>query len=195
MTGGGDWQLFDGRGKRKYLTLAERARFLAAAEAAPLPARTFALTLHYTGCRLSEALELTPGRIDAAEAMIVIRSLKKRQRQHFRTAPVPAPLLAALASKTAAEDPIWPWGRTTGWRIVKELMAKAEISGIQACPKGIRHGFGIAAALAAVPPTLIQRWMGHARLETTGHYLNVLGAEERQLAARLWAFEAGQAPT
>lgn len=193
MTDGGDWQLFDRRGQRKYLTLAERARFLAVAETAPLPVRTFALTLHYTGCRLSEALELTPARIDAAEAMIVIRSLKKRQKVHFRMAPVPDPLLAALAGASPAGSPIWPWGRTTGWRIVKDLMIHAEISGIQACPKGIRHGFGVAAALAAVPPTLIQRWMGHARLETTGHYLNALGAEERQLAARLWGFEAKQA--
>jgi site-specific recombinase XerD len=36
----------------------------------------------------------------------------------------------------------------------------------------------------------IQRWMGHARLETTAIYASVLGEEERILARRTWnAFE------
>ena len=193
MRDGNEWELFDARGRRKYLTLAERARFKAAAEAAPLPHRDFALTLHYTGCRISEALALTPDHIDVAEGHLVIRSLKKRRRTQFRAAPAPEMLLAALpVSAASSTERLWPWGRTTGWRIVKELMAAAEISGLQASPKGIRHGFGVAAALAAVPPTLIQRWMGHARLETTGVYLNVFGAEERQLANRLWDFEKEQ---
>ena len=51
--------LHDTQGRRLYLTAAERAAFLAAAKQAALPVRTFCLVLHYTGCRISEALALT----------------------------------------------------------------------------------------------------------------------------------------
>ena len=33
---------------------------------------------------------------------------------------------------------------------------------------------------------MIQRWLGHARLETTAIYLDVHGEEERELAMRVW---------
>ncbi len=33
----------------------------------------------------------------------------------------------------------------------------------------------------------VQKWLGHARLETTAIYLEVSGDEERELAKRLWA--------
>ena len=54
-------QLYDMRGQRKYLTEHERDRFLNAARSAPTPDRAFCEILAYTGCRLSEALALTPG--------------------------------------------------------------------------------------------------------------------------------------
>ena len=41
-----------------------------------------------------------------------------------------------------------------------------------ACPKGLRHGFGIRAAGYNVPTNLIQRWMGHASPTTTAIYLD-----------------------
>ncbi len=51
-------------GGRKYLTGAEHARFLAAADQARRDVRAFCHTLAWTGCRLSEALALTGERID-----------------------------------------------------------------------------------------------------------------------------------
>ncbi len=39
---------------------------------------------------------------------------------------------------------------------------------------------------ASVPPHLVQRWLGHASLRTTTIYGDVLGPEERALAARMW---------
>jgi integrase/recombinase XerD len=55
-----------------------------------------------------------------------------------------------------------------------------------ACPKGLRHGFGIRAADRSVPTNLIQRWMGHASPTTTAIYLDAVGLEERQFASRMW---------
>jgi integrase/recombinase XerD len=57
-------QLYDARGRRLYLTSAERDAFLEAAMLADRPIRTLCSVLYYTGCRISEALALIPRRID-----------------------------------------------------------------------------------------------------------------------------------
>jgi len=54
-----EMRLYDTDGRRLYLNAEERAAFLAAAATAPPKTRLFAETLHCTGCRLSEALELS----------------------------------------------------------------------------------------------------------------------------------------
>jgi integrase len=53
-------------------------------------------------------------------------------------------------------------------------------------PKGLRHGLAVACISANIPLSTIKKWLGHARLDTTGIYLDVLGEEERELAKRLW---------
>jgi integrase len=66
-------------------------------------------------------------------------------------------------------------------------MAQAQIGpGPHATPKGLRHGFGIHALRSRVPITLVKRWLGHARLSTTEIYLQVMGDDEREIAARMW---------
>ena len=73
-------QLHDPRGKRLYLTAEERRAFLAAAAEAARPVRTLCGVLHATGCRISEALALTPERVDLTGKAVVFESLKKRRR-------------------------------------------------------------------------------------------------------------------
>ena len=70
--------------------------------------------------------------------------------------------------------------------MVRELADEAGIVGGMACPKGLRHGFAVACIGKNVPLPTIQKWLGHARLETTAIYLAVSGDEERDLASRLW---------
>ena len=74
----------------------------------------------------------------------------------------------------------------TGWRRVIEVMVHADITGPHATPKGLRHGFGVAAVSAGIPLNLIQKWLGHAQLSTTAIYADAMGAEERDIAKRLW---------
>jgi integrase len=57
-------------------------------------------------------------------------------------------------------------------------------------PKGLRHGFGVHAFQASVPPHLVQRWLGHASLRTTSIYADVMGPDERAFAARMWRNDA-----
>lgn len=178
--------LFDGYGNRKYLTSDERQAFIAACGEAPADVGAFGLTLAYTGCRLSEALALTADRLDADAGFIVFETLKQRRKSVFRAVPAPLELLVRLAALASNEGHLWPWSRTTAWRYIKAIMAQAGIAGPHATPKGLRHGFAVAAIQRQIPLNLVKKWLGHARLETTAIYANAIGEEERCLAERLW---------
>jgi integrase/recombinase XerD len=86
----------------------------------------------------------------------------------------------------ALRAPLWAWSRTTAWRRVREVLAAAGVDGVQASPKGLRHGLGVAAVTNGVPLNLVQRWLGHAQLATTAIYAEAVGEEERSIAARMW---------
>jgi integrase len=180
--------LFDASGERKYLCAKEVPRFLEASRHEDTETDTFCRLLVYTGCRLSEALALTPRRLDPGTCRVVFRTLKRRQSS-FRAVPVPPELMVALsriASKRAKDTPLWHWSRQTAWRRVKRIMEAARIEGAHAMPKGLRHGFGVANAEGNVPMATTQRWLGHAKLETTAIYQQAVGQEETALAKRLW---------
>lgn len=190
-------QLHDACGKRLYLTSEERRAFLAAARAAR-PVRTLCGVLHTAGCRVSEALALTPERVDLAGGALVFETLKKRRRGVFRAVPVPPGLLDELdlvhgvreaqrRGKGHADHRLWPWSRMTAWRQVKAVMLAADIpAGPQRSPKGLRHGYGVHAIASGVPLNMLGKWMGHASLEVTAIYANALGAEGQGIAARMW---------
>jgi integrase/recombinase XerD len=117
---------------------------------------------------------------------VTLRTLKRRKLA-FRTVPVPQSLIEMLRRlHTTADGRFWTMHRTTAWRIVKAMMRRAGVAGPMACPKGLRHGFGIRAADRSVPTNLIQRWMSHASPTTTAIYLDAVGLEERQFASRMW---------
>jgi len=184
--------LFDRSGNRKYLNGAERkAYFRAIVLERSLLHRTFYLTLFYTGCRISEGLNLTPQRIDLRGKNLVFETMKRRTRGHFRSVPIPESLIKLLArailKKTPAQ-PLWSFSRTTAYRLVKERMAWAGINGAMATPKGLRHSFAVACVAENIPLPTVQKWLGHARLETTAIYLNASGDEERDFAKRLWKY-------
>jgi integrase/recombinase XerD len=180
--------LFNETGARKYLCASELPRFLGAARRADNATRMFCYLLAYTGCRLSEALALTPGQLDAETGRVVFRTLKRR-RQVFRAVPVPPELMSGLcriAKDKQGDAALWGWCRQTAWRRVKSVMDAAEIAGAHAMPKGLRHGFGVANAEGNVPMATTQKWLGHAKLETTAIYQQAVGREEHAFARRLW---------
>lgn len=180
--------LRDRHGRRKYVSEGEWQRFLKAASSADRETRALCLLLAFTGCRISEALALTPGRVDFETGHVVLRTLKRR-RVAYRAVPVPGPVLTelrALCEARGPSDPLWTWCRQTAWRRIKDVMCQARVRGIQATPKGLRHGFGVAAAESNLPMGLTQRLMGHASIETTAIYQAVVGREEKAFARRLW---------
>jgi integrase/recombinase XerD len=88
--------LYDALGRRLYLTPKEGEAFLRTALGHDRPVRTFCSVLYYTGCRLSEALHLTPRRVDFADQVLIVESLKKRRKGVYRAVPVPPVLLDTL---------------------------------------------------------------------------------------------------
>lgn len=198
-----EMRLYDPAGNRLYLNAEERSAFLTAARRQPARDRTLCEALHWTGCRPSELLEITPARVDLSGGTITLRSLKKRKdaagkdKIVFRSVPVPAEFLDTLntahgireaqRSRKKAATPIWPLSRVRIWQIVKGVMIAAGIPDApHRSPKGLRHGFGINATVNGVPLHMVQKWMGHAQLSTTAIYADAVGKEEQDIAARMW---------
>jgi integrase/recombinase XerD len=187
--------LYTHQGQRKYVSPDERRRFLVAAMSCPRPElRTLCLVLAYTGCRISEALALTPAGLALSDGFISVRCLKKRKGVVvFRELPIPNDLAEELRSAHrlgATDDPqcrLWGLSRSRAWQLVKVVMKTAAISGgPHATPKGLRHGFGLHAVRSGVPLNLVQKWLGHASMSTTAIYLQAIGSEEREFAERMW---------
>ena len=189
-------RLYNDAGERLYINGLERRRLLRVVRQMPLRQKALCQTLIYTGCRISEALELVPDRIDPMLRSITFRSLKKRDRLEMRDVPVPRGLirvLVELIEETGCDagQPLWregqrPLSRSTAYRWVKSAMVQAGIEGPQACPKGLRHGFGVHAVQYGVQLNMVQKWMGHASMSTTALYTNAMGPEERAIARRMW---------
>jgi integrase len=185
--------VFDAEGRRKYLNEVERnAYFRTAFKIERRSERAFCLMLYYTGCRISEALNLRPSSVDVSEGNVVIETLKRRKAGIFRSIPVPRDfvrLLLCIIGDLDASSRIWKFSRSTGYRLTKSCMRAARIEGAMSSPKGLRHGFAVSCIRENIPLTVLKKWLGHARLETTAIYLAVTGQEERALAKRLWKRE------
>jgi integrase len=197
-----DFDLFDQEGNRKYLTQEERSRFYNSIEKAlskpqDREKRTFALLLYYSGCRISEGLATTYKKIDYSVQGVVFETLKRRKKIH-RFVPLPHSFLVKLddvhrvkdfqAGRTEGKstDRIWSFGRTTAWKAIIKVMATADIEGIQATPKGLRHSFAIKHQLLKTPETMTAQWLGHADTSMMAVYGRAVGAEDRELASKLW---------
>lgn len=191
--------LYDNEGQRLYLTGEERAAFIEAAQQSNRHYRTFCHVLAYTGCRISEALQLTPERVDFSDQSLVFETLKKRKKGVFRAVPIPPFLLDSLdmvhglremqnrKDKSALTTPLWAWTRQQGYNIVISVMEKAGIhDGAHKMPKGLRHAYGIHAISRKVELNMIKKWMGHSSMAVTEIYANAMGEEQRSIAARMW---------
>ena len=177
-------------GQRKYLNQRERLQFLAVAKTQTTETRLFCLLLYYTGARIAEIHKLHANSIDLSNGTVIIESLKKRQSGIYREIPLPQFLLQDLDMYSRKRQALtgaclWPFSLRTASRQIKRVMEVAEINGVRGCAKGLRHGFAVHAVTIA-PLTLVKKWLGHSTLETTEIYLNIVGAEEREIASRIW---------
>lgn len=186
-------RLYGEANERLYINADERSRFYNAACKQSPHIKAFCLTLFFTGCRLSEARELTFASVQPNARLISFRSLKKRDQHHIREIPAPKDLIDCYAElPRVLGHPIWATrqgsriSRVTAYRWIKQVMAEADITGSQASPKGLRHGYGIHAVRSGVQLHMLQKWMGHANMVTTAIYANAIGSEELEIADRMW---------
>ena len=181
-----DWSLYDAQGARKYLTAEEWLRFIESAAGMSPRIHAFCALLAYSGCRVSEPLGLQQDHIERMTGRVRLRTLKRRKLV-WRHVPLPPELIALLLSLPVHEDGrLWHWVRQTAYEKVKRVMAQAGIEGIHACPKGLRHSFVLLANFEGIPDGLTQRWVGHAKIETTMVYGRAVGREEQHYAERIW---------
>jgi len=187
-------RLYTADGARKYVTAAERGAFRREAERADRQVR-----IDRRLCRMPAVRGASAHRRSRrfAAGVLVFATLKKRQEGVFRAVPVPRALLDALDLVRGIRERqarrgkgrgqrLRPWSRMTGRRAVHTVMLAAGLDGPQASPKGLGHGFGVAAVSAGIPLNLVQKWLGHAQLTTTAIYADAVGAEEKDNARRIW---------
>lgn len=189
-----NFSLFDIKGQRKYLNQEERMQFYQIANAdRRQDVRLFCLLLFFTGARISEIFNLSKRSIDFSNKSVTIRTLKRRRKDVFRQIPLPDFLLDDLkehfekleTQNSKIEGSMWSFSTRSASRYIKSMMKKAGIKGVRSSALGLRHGFAVY-AVTKVPITQVQKWLGHAHLQTTAIYLDVCGVEERGLAERLW---------
>ena len=90
------------------------------------------------------------------------------------------------ASPRRIGEPLWKFSRATAHRKMVAVMRMARIEGPQACPKGLHHGFGIAAVTAGVPLPTIAAVLRHANIAPTAIYTTAVGVEARGFLAKMW---------
>jgi integrase/recombinase XerD len=202
-----EMRLFDPNGHRLYLTVEEIQRFLKAVKEEDDPRnRVLCQLMVYTGCRPTEALELTAERVLLSEREVVFRTIKKRKYDQrgrlkspqYRHVPVPDQLIESmdlvfnirklLKKKETASEPLWKMSRTTHWSLIKRNMDRADIKGKHATPKGLRHSFGVSMLSGdkPCPINVLSQLMGHTSSKTTEIYLQATGQEKRKLVMQAW---------
>jgi site-specific recombinase XerD len=203
-----EMRLFDDTGHRLYINAEEREAFLNAARQLDPEQRTLCEVLCFTGCRITEALELTVDRVDMSSGALIFRTLKKRRQHVYRDVPIPPALLDTLnlvhgIQKTQRSPQggkgvyLWlsphskakgnqPMTRQGAGKLIKRTMKAAGIEGKQASPKGLRHAYGVRAVMNGVQLDLLQRLMGHADQSVTAIYTQAIGEDKRELVSKIW---------
>ncbi|MCG8329820.1 MAG: tyrosine-type recombinase/integrase [Chitinophagales bacterium] len=182
--------LHNAKGQRKYLNNAERRRFLESTKTIRTDKKLFCQLLFFTGARIGEIHNLRKHNIDFSNETVIIETLKRRRKGVYREIPIPSFLLDDLRvfierTVEGSNGRLFTFSLRTGSRYVKDVMNMARIEGLPASAKGLRHGFAVH-AISKVSITLVTKWLGHAKLETTQVYTTAIGVEEREMAAKLW---------
>lgn len=188
-------------GERKYLNREERAAFFQATLLEEAKVKYYCQMIYYTGCRLSEALEVSPDRFDYSEKGVIFRTLKQGKDKNdqpiirYRFNELPESYLHELQGvygilkqkgRESGKQPIWDFTDRTARTYVTQVMHKAGITGVRATARGLRHSMGVALALSNVPLNTIKKLLGHRNINNTMIYLEIVEHERRELVSRAW---------
>jgi site-specific recombinase XerD len=181
----------------KYLTRDEVKRLLYAARTRPHvhAARDLALLAVYAcaGVRASEALALRVGDVvvgsSAADpSLLRVLRLKKRARV-VEEVGLPATAVRAVQAylrtlapaDRAPDQPLFRMTRQNAWSLVKRYVRLAGLNP-RYTTHSLRHARGTILYEETRDPLVVQRELGHARLDTTLIYVHVVDGTRRAAA-------------
>ncbi len=156
--------------------------------------------LWHTGARISECLALTPGhfRLDGRQPHVSIQTLKTRGRpkKHHRDKPRLVPisdpafirqLERYLTTQGLRRNQLFfPVTRSAANKRIDRLIARmAQKPSIRVSPHTFRHSFAVNAIFHGTPLPVVQGWLGHAQIESTLVYTQVLSLETHHLMQRI----------
>ena len=108
----------------------------------------------------------------------------------YRTVPIRPQLAGKIAGycmneRIKPQEKLFPLTRVRVYQIIQEAGKKAGIDKDRRHPHVFRHGFAVNAVLSGVPPLVLRRWLGHASMDTTLVYTEVLAQDTKAYLERM----------
>ena len=129
------------------------------------------------------------------ESKILMRKLKNARKrlaafekedppQIYRTVPIRPELSGKIAAycmnnNIQPAERLFPISRIRVYQILQRAGEKAGIEKDRRHPHVFRHGFAVNAVLSGVPPLVLRRWLGHASIDSTLIYTEVLAQDTK----------------
>ena len=138
------------------------------------------LTLFQTGLRISEALSLTPAKIENFEGRPALQILGKGKKARVVACPERlAEKLKAFAYQVQLRpnDRFFPFTRIRGWQIINTAKEKAGFHK-RVYPHLLRHSDAIERLRQTGNPKALQHHFGHSSMFMTMRYLSTLTEED-----------------
>lgn len=174
--------------QRRSFSATEEARLRELLPTVTEPLRSLCELMLMTGCRLSEALALRRDCLDTERHLVVFLTLKQRDSGIIRAVPVPAPLMARLASlPTGTDGKLWPISRWTGRRRIRALLLAADVAPARAHTRTFRHSFNDRAKKAGVPAAVRRALLGHRTQAANDAYGVLMGEELGAYMCAIWS--------
>lgn len=140
----------------------------------------FILLLYQTGLRISEALSLTPAKIDRFEGKPVLNIVGKGNKPRIVSCPLSLTeriMAHAHMKKINSQDRFFPFNRTRGWQIIKGAAGAAGFEK-RVFPHLLRHSDAIERLRQTGNPKALQHHLGHSSISMVLRYLSTLTQEE-----------------
>ena len=138
------------------------------------------LVLFETGLRISEALSLTPSKIDLFEGRPALRVVGKGRKPRMVACPerlVDKLRAYAYEKKIKSEERFFPINRQRSWQILKEVSQNTELNK-NVWPHLLRHSDAIERLRQTGNPKALQHHLGHSSIGMVMRYLSTLTQED-----------------
>lgn len=156
-------------------------------------------TLWHTGARISECLALTPQHFElvGSRPYVSLKTLKGRGRpskneKKARLLPLTDEAFRNQVARyirshsIPRRSRIFPFNRGAAWYRIKKIAGQLSPElPVEVSPHTFRHSFAVNAVFHGIPLSVLNQWLGHANIENTLIYSQVLALETWHLMQRI----------